>query len=142
MTVRAVVDNPGLVELMVLLKSFCCAKLGNQFNNGCYSRCSDFPYSEVRSLSATLLVVNAYAAAIFGRLKNLLFYRGACNRIIGFLLELDLQNGTKWPWLSELRTTLPSLFLRAIAATTRQITWQSCWTLREQFRVPSIRSVV
>jgi branched-subunit amino acid ABC-type transport system permease component len=64
-------------------------------------------------LALTLLVVNAYAAAIFGRLRNLpLTFLGGL--VIG--ISVSYWNwisgtGQKWPWLSELRTSLPVVIL-------------------------------
>ena len=64
-------------------------------------------------LALTLLVVNAYAAAIFGRLRNLpLTFLGGL--IIGVSVSYwNWLSGTgqKWPWLSELRTSLPVVIL-------------------------------
>ncbi|MBG01219.1 MAG: ABC transporter permease [Acidimicrobiaceae bacterium] len=97
-------------------------------------------------LALTLLVVNAYAAAIFGRLRNLpLTFIGGL--IIG--VSVSYWNwisgtGRKWPWLSELRTTLPILILFVILLLLPQerLRGNSIVNTRERFSISSGKSAV
>ena len=95
-------------------------------------------------LALTLLVVNAYAAAIFGRLKNLpLTFLGG----IAIGLAVSYWNwvsgtGRKWPWLSELRATIPVLILFAILIVLPQerLRGAAIKKHREVFTTPSMKS--
>ncbi|MBB33213.1 MAG: hypothetical protein CL455_06135 [Acidimicrobiaceae bacterium] len=97
-------------------------------------------------LALTLLVVNAYAAAIFGRLKNLpLTFAGG----LAIGLSVSYWNwlsgtGRKWPWLSELRSAIPVVILFAILIVLPQdrLRGSSIMKYRESFKVPSIKSAI
>tara|TARA_A100000164_G_scaffold374925_1_gene408910 strand:- start:14569 stop:17034 length:2466 start_codon:yes stop_codon:yes gene_type:complete len=97
-------------------------------------------------LALTLLVVNAYAAAIFGRLKNLpLTFAGG----IAIGLAVSYWNwvsgtGRKWPWLSELRATIPVVILFAILILLPQerLRGGAIKKYREVFRTPTIKSAL
>ena len=97
-------------------------------------------------LALTLLVVNAYAAAIFGRLKNLpLTFAGG----LAIGLSVSYWNwlsgtGRKWPWLSELRSAIQVVILFAILIVLPQdrLRGSSIMKYRESFKGPSIKSAI
>ena len=95
-------------------------------------------------LALTLLVVNAYAAAIFGRLKNLplTFVGGLAIGLSVSYWNWISGTGRKWPWLSELRTTIPVVILFAILIVLPQerLRGSSIEKYKETFKVPSIKS--
>ena len=93
-------------------------------------------------LGLTLLVVNAYAAAIFGRLKSLpLTFVGGL--VIGLAVSYwnwISDTGQKWNWLSEFRTTIPVVILFALLLVLPQerLRGATLARTRERFRVPTV----
>ncbi len=147
-TMRAVVDNPELVELnggrpnRSAMQSWAIGSIMAAIAGVLISPL----LGGLGVLALTLLVVNAYAAAIFGRLKNL-----PLTFIGGLVIGLSVsywnwisRTGQKWPWLSELRTTLPIVILFCVLLLLPQdrLRGNRAGSLREQFRVPSIRSSI
>ena len=93
-------------------------------------------------LALTLLVVNAYAAAIFGRLKNLpLTFAGIAIGLAVSYWNWVSGTGRKWPWLSELRATIPVVILFAILILLPQerLRGGAIKKHREVFRTPTIK---
>jgi len=145
-TMRAVVDNTSLVELnggrpnRAALQSWAIGSILAAIAGVLISPL----LGGLGVLALTLLVVNAYAAAIFGKLRNLpLTFIGGL--VIG--LSVSYWNwisstGQKWPWLSELRTTLPVviLFFVLLLLPQEKLRGSHAATIRERFAVPSIQA--
>ncbi|MEA2427184.1 MAG: branched-chain amino acid transport system permease protein livM, partial [Thermoleophilaceae bacterium] len=92
----------------------------------------------------TLLVIDAFAAAIFGRLRSL-------PRTFVGALVLGLANNyvlayspTSWKWASEFRVALPMIVLFAVLVLLPQdrLRGTSVLRTRERFFTPSVRSAV
>src|SRR5947209_5684101 len=92
----------------------------------------------------TLLVIDAFAAAIFGRLRSL-------PRTFVGALVLGLANNyvlayspTSWKWASEFRVALPMIVLFAVLVLLPQdrLRGSSILRTRERFYTPSVRSAV
>lgn len=147
-TMRAVVDNQDLVRLngsnpnsSALLSWIIGSVLA-----GLAGILISPLLGSLNVLALTLLVVNAYAAAIFGRLKNLpLTFMGG----IAIGLAVSYWNwisgtGRKWPWLSELRSTIPVviLFTILIVLPQERLRGGSIKKHRESFKSPDIKSSV
>ncbi len=98
------------------------------------------------TIALTLLVVNAFAAAIIGRLRSLpLTFAGAM--ILGLMRaywDLVSDVGRKWGWLSGLRPALPVLLLFVVLLLLPQDRLRGATVLRtrERFNVPSMRQAV
>jgi branched-subunit amino acid ABC-type transport system permease component len=92
----------------------------------------------------TLLVINAYAAAMFGRLRNLpLTFVGA--------LVLGLANSyvnayfpSNWTWRTNFRTSIPMILLFVVLLVLPQDRLRGAVVTRtrERFRVPTMQSAV
>ena len=147
-TMRAVVDNQELVRLngsnpnaSALLSWIIGSALA-----GLAGILISPLLGSLNVLALTLLVVNAYAAAIFGRLKNLpLTFLGG----IAIGLAVSYWNwvsgtGRKWPWLSELRATIPVVILFAILIVLPQerLRGAAIKKHREVFRTPTMKSSI
>ena len=147
-TMRAVVDNPDLVELnggrpdLAALQSWAIGSVLAAIAGILISPL----LGGLGVLALTLLVVNAYAAAIFGKLKNLpMTFLGGL--VIG--LSVSYWNwisstGQKWPWLSELRTTLPVviLFIVLLLLPQERLRGGQITVTRERFLVPTVKSSI
>lgn len=145
-TMRAVVDNRELTQL----------------NGGRPDRASAASWMIGSSIAAlagillstqalsplplTLLVVNAYAAAVFGRLKNLpLTFAGAV--LIGLAINYWnwlSQAGQRWSWLQELRPSIPIIVLFVVLLLLPQDRLRGAVVTRtrERFRVPSLAQAI
>ncbi|MDP6145959.1 MAG: hypothetical protein QF596_09365 [Acidimicrobiales bacterium] len=147
-TMRAVVDNRELVQLNGGKPDF--AALLSWAIGAMMAAVAGILISpllgSLNVLALTLLVVNAYAAAIFGRLKNLpLTFMGGL--VIGLAVSYwNWLSGTgrKWPWLSELRSAIPVviLFVILILLPQERLRGSSLAKYRESFKVPTIKSSI
>ncbi len=94
-------------------------------------------------LALTLLVVNAFAAAIIGRLRSLpLTFLGAL--IVGLgrnYWELISESGQRWGWLSGLRFAVPVviLFIALLLLPQDRLRGASVERAKERFALPSMR---
>jgi len=147
-TMRAVVDNRELVQLNGGKPDF--AALLSWAIGAMMAAIAGILISpllgSLNVLALTLLVVNAYAAAIFGRLKNLpLTFMGglAIGLTVSYWNWLS-GTGRKWPWLSELRSAIPVVILFAILIVLPQerLRGTSLTKMRESFKVPTIKSAI
>ena len=147
-TMRAVVDNRELVQLNGGKPDF--AALLSWAIGAIMAAIAGILISpllgSLNVLALTLLVVNAYAAAIFGRLKNLpLTFMGglAIGLTVSYWNWLS-GTGRKWPWLSELRSAIPVVILFAILIVLPQerLRGSSLTKMRESFKVPTIKSAI
>lgn len=116
---RAVVDNPELVQLNGAnpdLVSRAAWALG--FAAAALSGVLLSPLlGSLSSLPLTLLVINAYAAAAFGRLRSLpLTFAGAVaiGLAVNYWAWIKAEFGNDWTWLANFRSTIPILMLFAI----------------------------
>ena len=145
-TMRAVVDNRELVQLNGGKPDF--AALRSWVIGAMLAALAGILISpllgSLNVLALTLLVVNAYAAAIFGRLKNLpLTFLGGLAIGLGVSYWNWLSGtGRKWPWLSELRSAIPVVILFAILIVLPQdrLRGNSLTKYKESFNIPSIKS--
>ena len=145
-TMRAVVDNRELVQLNGGKPDF--AALLSWAIGAMLAALAGILISpllgSLNVLALTLLVVNAYAAAIFGRLKNLpLTFLGGLAIGLGVSYWNWLSGtGRKWPWLSELRSAIPVVILFAILIVLPQdrLRGNSLTKYKESFNIPSIKS--
>lgn len=116
---RAVVDNPELMQLNGSnpdAVSRAAWALG--FATAALSGVLLSPLlGSLTSLPLTLLVINAYAAAAFGRLRSLpLTFAGAVaiGLVVNYWSWLKAEIGNDWIWLSNFRSTIPIFMLFAI----------------------------
>lgn len=116
---RAVVDNPELVQLNGAnpdLVSRAAWALG--FAAAALSGVLLSPLlGSLSSLPLTLLVINAYAAAAFGRLRSLPWtFAGAVaiGLVVNYWAWIKAEFGNDWIWLANFRSTIPILMLFAI----------------------------
>ncbi len=145
-TMRAVVDNRELVQLnggrpdLAALLSWAIGSVLAAVAGILISPL----LGSLNVLALTLLVVNAYAAAIFGRLKNLplTFVGGLAIGLSVSYWNWISGTGRKWPWLTELRSTLPVVILFAVLIVLPQerLRGNLVTKYRENFTVPTIRS--
>jgi len=113
---RAVVDNPELTQLNggrpVLAASFSWM-IGTALAGLAGVLIGSLQNAAINNLALTLLIVDAYAAAIFGKLRSLtLTFVGAI--VVG--LSISYWNwlsdtGQKWTWLSGFRISIPVVLL-------------------------------
>ena len=147
-TMRAVVDNRELTQL----------NGGSPNNISSYSWIIGITLAGLagiliashqnRSLSTfilTLLVVNAYAAGIFGKLKSIpltlvgAFVVGLC---VSYWNWIDLEVGANWRWLgTNLRSSIPVLILFVVLIVLPQERLRGALVARtrERFRVPTLK---
>jgi len=147
-TMRAVVDNPELVELnggrpdRAAIQSWAIGSVMAAVAGVLISPL----LGGLGVLALTLLVVNAYAAAIFGKLRNLplTFVGGLVIGVSVSYWNWISGTGQKWPWLSELRTTLPVLILFVVLLLLPQerIRGNHFSSTRERFTVPTLKSSI
>ena len=90
----------------------------------------------------TLLVIDAFAAAMFGRLRSLpRTFAGAL--VIGLTTTYVIAYfPSKWTWSSSFRNSLPMIFLFIVLIVLPQdrLRGATVLRLRERFRMPSIRT--
>ncbi len=104
------------------------------------------PLISLQVLALTLLVVDAYAAAIFGRLRSLpLTFAGAI--VLGLLKsywDWFSAGGTKWPFLQNFRNAVPAvlLFVVLLALPQDRLRGAVVSRTRESFHVPTVRQAV
>ncbi len=103
------------------------------------------PYLQLSVLTLTLLVVNAYAAAVIGRLRSLpLTFLGAA--IIGLLQSyaVGYLPTSRVIWLQNIPETVPIivLFVALIALPHQRLRGRAARRTRESFPVPSFRTTL
>lgn len=97
-------------------------------------------------LALTLVVVNAYAAAIFGRLRSLpLTFAGAL--VVGLMVSYWTwlsDTGQKWQWLSGLRVAMPVvvLFVFLLFLPQDRLRGTTVTSSKERFNVPTMTQAV
>lgn len=144
-TMRAVVDNRDLTQLNGGRPEMASAAA---WAVGCMTAAlAGILISSLQSRSLevntlTLLVVNAYAAAIFGRLRSLpMTFLGAM--IVGLAVNYwnwISNTGTKWPWAAGMRVSLPViiLFIVLILLPEERLRGAALTRTRERFRMPKL----
>jgi branched-chain amino acid transport system permease protein len=144
-TMRAVVDNRELTQLNGGRPEFASAAA---WAIGCMTAAlAGILISSLQSRALdvntlTLLVVNAYAAAIFGRLRSLpLTFLGAM--IVGLAVNYwnwISDTGTKWPWAAGMRVSLPViiLFIVLITLPEERLRGAALTRTKERFRMPKL----
>ena len=141
---RAVVDNPELTQLNgakpALISSFSWM-LGTSLA-GLAGVLIASANSALDIQGLTLLVVNAYAAAIFGRLRSLtLTFIGAM--VIGLSINYwywFVGTGQKWTWLNGFDDSIPVVFLVLVLILLphERLRGAVVTRFKERFRVPSV----
>lgn len=144
-SMRAVVDNPELTRLngaRATMASSFSWMLGTALAGLAGVLIGSLQNAAINNLALTLLVVDAYAAAIFGRLRSLtLTFAGAL--VVG--LSVSYWNwlsdtGQKWTWLSGFRISIPVvlLVLVLILLPHERLRGAIVARFKERFRVPSL----
>ncbi|MGH9230048.1 MAG: ABC transporter permease [Acidimicrobiales bacterium] len=145
---RAVVDDPDLLELNAgrperlamlswALGAFLAALAGVLL--------TPIQGTAMRATDLTLLVIGAFAAAMFGRLRSLprtflgaLVLGLAGSYVIGYFPAED------WTWTGNFRVSLPmiALFVVLLFLPQDRLRGATILRTRERFRLPSVRSAV
>src|ERR687891_813577 len=145
---RAVVDDPDLLELNAgrperlamlswALGAFLAALAGVLI--------TPIQGTAMRATDLTLLVIDAFAAAMFGRLRSLprtflgaLVLGLAGSYVIGYFPADD------WTWTGNFRVSLPmiALFVVLLFLPQDRLRGATILRTRERFRLPSVRSAV
>jgi branched-chain amino acid transport system permease protein len=145
---RAVVDDPDLLELNAgrperlamlswALGAFLAALAGILI--------TPIQGSAMSATALTLLVIDAFAAAMFGRLRSLprtfvgaLVLGLAGSYVIGYF------PAERWTWTSNFRVSLPmiALFVVLLFLPQDRLRGTTILRTRERFRLPSVRSAV
>ena len=144
-TMRAVVDNPELTQLNGGRPNRASAMswaIGSSMAGIAGVLIASLQNAAINSFALTLLVVNAYAAAIFGRLRSLtLTFVGSI--VIG--LAVSYWNwisdvGQKWRWLSGFRVSIPVLLLFAMLVLLphERLRGAVVARVKERFRMPTL----
>lgn len=144
-TMRAVVDNPDLTQLngaRPVMASSVSWMIGTALAGLAGVLIASLQGGAINNLALTLLVVDAYAAAIFGRLRSLtLTFVGAI--VVG--LSISYWNwlsdtGSKWTWLSGFRISIPVVLLVIVLILLPHERLRGAIVARfkERFRVPSL----
>lgn len=149
-TMRAVVDNPELTQLNGGRPNRASAvswAIGSSMAGIAGVLIASLQNSAISNLALTLLVVNAYAAAIFGRLRSLtLTFVGSI--VIGLAVSYwnwvsDI--GQKWRWLSGFRVSIPVvlLFIMLVLLPHERLRGAVVARVKERFKVPTMsRSLI
>ena len=143
-TMRAVVDNPELTQLNGArpgLTSSFSWMLGTSLAGLAGVLIGSLGNSAINNLGLTLLVVDAYAAAVFGRLRSLpLTFLGAF--VVGIAINYWhwLSSGKSWSWLSGFSVSIPVLLLVLVLILLPHERLRGAVVARfkERFRVPSV----
>src|ERR687898_622363 len=138
---RAVVDDPDLLELNAgrpeRLAAFLAAVAGVLI--------TPIQGSAMSATALTLLVIDAFAAAMFGRLRSLprtfvgaLVLGLAGSYVIGYF------PAERWTWTGNFRVSLPMIALFVVLLFLPQDRLRGATVLRtrERFRLPTVRSAV
>ena len=144
-TMRAVVDNPELTQLNGGRPNRASAAswaIGASMAGIAGVLIASLQNAAINSLALTLLVVNAYAAAIFGRLRSLtLTFVGSI--VIGLAVSYwnwISEVGSKWRWLSGFRVSIPVvlLFILLILLPQERLRGAVVARVKERFRMPTM----
>ena len=144
-TMRAVVDNPELTQLTGGRPNRASAvswAIGSALAGTAGVLISSLLNANINALALTLIVVNAYAAAIFGRLRSLtLTFLGSI--VIGLAVSYwnwISEVGSKWRWLSGFRVSIPVvlLFVLLILLPQERLRGAVVARVKERFRMPSL----
>ena len=144
-TMRAVVDNPELTQLNGGRPNRASAAswaIGASMAGIAGVLIASLQNAAINSFALTLLVVNAYAAAIFGRLRSLtLTFAGSI--VIGLAVSYwnwisDI--GQKWRWLSGFRVSIPVLllFIVLVVLPHERLRGAVVARVKERFRLPAM----
>ena len=144
-TMRAVVDNPELTQLNGGRPNRASAvswAIGSSMAGIAGVLIASLQNAAINSFALTLLVVNAYAAAIFGRLRSLtLTFAGSI--VIGLAVSYwnwvsDI--GQRWRWLSGFRVSIPVLllFIVLVVLPHERLRGAVVSRVKERFKVPSL----
>ena len=144
-TMRAVVDNPELTQLNGGRPNRASAMswaIGSSMAGIAGVLIASLQNAAINNLALTLLVVNAYAAAIFGRLRSLtLTFVGSI--VIGLAVSYwnwvsDI--GQQWKWLSGLRVSIPVvlLFIMLVLLPHERLRGAVVARVKERFKVPTM----
>jgi branched-subunit amino acid ABC-type transport system permease component len=146
-TMRAVVDDRSLVQLnggrpdRAAMASWAIGAM-----TAAVAGILLAPVLDLQVLALTLLVVDAYAAAIFGRLRSLPWtFAGAL--ILGLAKtywDWLSQGGQRWLFLQNFRNAVPAivLFLVLLALPQERLRGAVVSRTRERFNVPTVRQAV
>jgi branched-subunit amino acid ABC-type transport system permease component len=148
---RAVVDDRSLVELnaadpdRVAMFSW---MLGISLSALAGILITPFQGGSLSSTLLTLLVINAFAAAMFGRLRSIpLTFVGAV--VLGFLTRMAFERPTgfmpkSFDWRGNLRLAVPMLllFVVLLALPQDRLRGAALTRTRERFALPSMESAV
>jgi len=148
-SMRAVVDDRPLVELngarpdRVSLVSW---MLGVSLSALAGILITPFEGGSLSSTLLTLLVINAFAAAMFGRLRNLpLTFVGAV--VLGFATRMAFEKPTglfpkNWDWGTNFRLAVPMILLFIVLLVLPQDRLRGAVALRtrERFSLPTMRN--
>src|SRR5690606_872648 len=145
---RAVVDDPDLLELNAgrpvrlaalswALGAFLAALAGVLI--------TPIQGSAMSANALTLLVIDAFAAAMFGRLRSLpRTFVGALVLGLAGSYVIGYMPADRWTWVGNFRVSLPMILLFVVLLFLPQDRLRGAtmrWT-RERFRLPSVRSAV
>ena len=144
-TMRAVVDNPELTQLTGGRPNRASAvswAIGSALAGTAGVLIASLLNANINAFALTLIVVNAYAAAIFGRLRSLtLTFVGSI--VIGLAVSYwnwISEVGSKWRWLSGFRISIPVvlLFILLILLPQERLRGAVVARVKERFRMPSL----
>lgn len=144
-TMRAVVDNPELTQLTGGRPNRASAvswAIGSALAGTAGVLIASLLNANINAFALTLIVVNAYAAAIFGRLRSLtLTFVGSI--VIGLAVSYwnwISEVGSKWRWLSGFRVSIPVvlLFILLILLPHERLRGAVVTRVKERFRMPSL----
>ncbi|MGH9193944.1 MAG: ABC transporter permease [Acidimicrobiales bacterium] len=145
---RAVVDDPDLLELNAgrperlamlswALGAFLAALAGILI--------TPIQGSAMSATALTLLVIDAFAAAMFGRLRSLpRTFMGALVLGLAGSYVIGYFPADRWTWTGNFRVSLPmiALFVVLLFLPQDRLRGTTILRTRERFRLPSVRSAV
>ncbi len=145
---RAVVDDPDLLELNAgrperlamlswALGAFLAALAGILI--------TPIQGSAMSATALTLLVIDAFAAAVFGRLRSLpRTFLGALVLGLAGSYVIGYFPADRWTWTGNFRVSLPmiALFTVLLFLPQDRLRGSTILRTRERFRLPSVRSAV
>lgn len=144
---RGAVDDPGLLQLNGLNPERVAAMswaMGSFLAVLAGVLLTPVSGGGLQANALTLLVIDAFAAAVFGRLRSIpRTFLGAA--VLGLLAEYVLAYFPKtWQWASDFRVSLPMivLFVVLIVLPQDRLRGAAVMRTRERVRVPSVRSAL
>lgn len=144
---RGVVDDPGLLQLNGLNPDRLAAlswMMGSFLAVLAGVLLTPVSGGGLAAEALTLLVIDAFAAAVFGRLRSIpRTFLGAVVLGLGASYVLDYFPKS-WSWASNFRVSLPMVVLFAVLIVLPQdrLRGATIMRTRERFRTPSVRSAV